>query len=251
MLPNWALPVKNTFVHFALVEICERRRSQSAPPATSFHRAAPVNEKRKKVAISRATKHDEDDVLQEFAARARAERWALLAEQVLSRRCKIAWQWNRMARALPENDLEPTRRVNLSGRAFTHVLQYATRSPQDLIQFHRAAVLRATGGSFEVWATDALAQATKVKSLIRAAKHFGALARQCQIMLHLPDRQMFVLPWEPDFPIGALKGKAFLECGLAPERQRLQCLGQDIRSTTVGASGVLPGDVIDVIEIRN
>ena len=188
-------------------------------------------------------------MLEEFAIQAREESWADLAKRALLRRRAVAWRWNRAARALLQKDLEPARRATLSGRAFTHVLQYATRSPLDLIHFHCAAVLRATGGSFEVWATDAMAQATKVKNLIRAAEHFASLARRCEIMLHLPDRQMFVLPWECDFPIGAIQGKAFCECGLPPDRQRLQCLRQDIQSGTVGASGVLPGDVIDVIEV--
>ena len=254
MLLNWALPVKNTFVHFALFEWCEPHRSKSAPPTVSFPHPAPANadKKRKKpaAATARAAEPDDDDAaLRDFTAQAREERWAFLAERVLSRRSEIAWRWNRVARALPEKDLEPVRRATLNGRAFTHVLQYAMRSPLDLIHFHCASVLRATGGSFEVWATDAIAQAPKVKSLIRTAHHFTALARRCQIMLHLPDRQMFVLPWEPDFPVGALQGKALHGCGLPPERQRLQCLGQDLRGDTVGATGVLPGDVIDVIEV--
>ena len=88
-----------------------------------------------------------------------------------------------------------------------------------------------------------------MKNLILAAEHFAALACRCEIILHLPDRQRFFLRWEPDFLVGALQGKAFYECGLPPERQRLQCLGQDLQSDTVGASGVLPGDVIDVIEV--
>ena len=151
-----------------------------------------------------------------------------------------------MARALPGKDLEPVRRATLSGRAFMHVLQYAMRNSLDLVHFRSASMLRGTGGSFEIWATDAIAQATKVKNLIRAAEHFAALARRCQMMLHLPDRQMFVLPWEPDFPVGALQGKAFHACGILPDRQRLQCLGKDLQGDTVGRSGVLPGDVIDV-----
>lgn len=251
MLPNWAPPIKYTFVHFAFSERCEVRRAQSAPPTAFFHHVAPAGKKRKELATPRVAEPDENDVLREFAAQARAERWPFLAERMISRRCEIAWRWNRIARALPAKDLEPVRRATLSGRAFTHVLQYAMRSPLDLIHFHRAAVLRATGGSFEVWATDAIAQATKVRNLIRAAEHFGILARRCQIMLHLPNGQMFVLPWQPDFPIGALQGKAFCECGLPPDRQRLQCMGQDIQSATVGGSGVLPGDVIDVMEVRH
>ena len=97
------------------------------------------------------------------------------------------------------------------------------------------------------WQRD---HATKVKSLIRAAKYFRALARRYQIMLHLPDRRMCVFPWEPDYPIGALQSKAFCECGLPRDRQRLQCLGQDIQGATLGAAGVLPGDVIDVMDVR-
>lgn len=251
------VPVKNTFVHYDIFQRCDPARSASAPPVLSSRRDTPARggKKRKKPpALShRPVEPDDDDdaALRHFAAQARDERWADLAERALSRRRAVAWRWNRMARALAGKDLEPVRRATLSGRAFTHVLQYATRSPLDLIHFHCASVLRATGGSFEVWATDAIAQATKVQNLIRAAKHFAALARRCEIMLHLPDRRMFVLPWEYNFPFRALQGKALYECGLPPERQRLQCLGQDLQSDTVGASGVFPGDVIDVIEARH
>ena len=92
-----------------------------------------------------------------------------------------------------------------------------------------------------------MAQATKVKGLIRAAQTFAALASRCQIMLHLPGRFTFVLPWDHASPISALRNKAFHECGLPPERQRLQVMGLDIVSATVGASGVLPGDVVEVV----
>ena len=97
-----------------------------------------------------------------------------------------------------------------------------------------------------MWATDAIAQATKIKNLIRAAEQLAHMTRQCKIMLRLPIGRGIVLPWQPDFPVGALQGKAFHVCGILPDRQRLQCLGKDLQGDTVGRSGVLPGDVIDV-----
>lgn len=215
-------------------------------PSTGFRK------KRKKAAAAavslRAVEPDEDAALRDFAARAREERWTGWAKRLLSRRRVVAWRWNRMTRAVHGKELEPALRATLSGRAFMHVLQYAMR-PLDLVQFYCAAVLRVAGTSTEIWATDAATQAVKVKNLIRAAEEFAALTRRCEIMLHLPNRSMFVLSWEPDFPISALQGKALCECGLPPERQRLQCLGQDLQSDTVGRSGVLPGDVIDVIAL--
>ncbi len=244
-------PVKNTFVHYDIFGWREHR-STSAPPILSSCRAAPARagKKGKKPAAlsNRAAELDDDATLRDFAAQAREERWAALAEHVLSHRRAVAWRWNRMTRALPEKELEPALRATLSGRVFMHVLQYAMR-PLDLIHFHCASVLRASGPSTEIWASDAAMQAAKVKNLIRAADHFAALARRCEIMLHLPNRHMFVLPWEADFPIGALQSKALRECGLPPERQRLQCLGRDLQSDTVGRCGVLPGDVIDVVAL--
>ena len=256
MLPGWTLPVKNTFVHYDIFEWRDPGRSASAPPILSSRHAAPARADKKwkkpttKSFMTRAAELDDEAALLEFAALAREELWVAWAAHVLLRRRAVSWRWNRMTRALPEKDLEPVRRATLSGRAFMHVVRYAMRSPVDLIHLHCASVLRAKGGSFEVWATDAIVQATKVKNLIRAAKYFTALARRCEIMLHSAERRMFVvLPWGPDFPVSALRGKALYEGGLPHKRQRLQCLGQDLQSGTVGGSGVLPGDVIDVIEV--
>ena len=256
MLLSWTLPIKNTFVHFTFPKWREPRRSKSAPPTLSFLNPAParVGKKRKRPAptavTAREAELDDEAALRDFAIQARAERWGDLARRVLWRRRAVAWSWNRVTRALPVKDVEPMRRATLSGRAFAHVLQYATRSPLDLIHLRCASVLRATAGFFEIWASDAIVHAPKVKKLIRAAGHLASLARRCEIMLHFPDRRMCVLPWEPDFPVGALQGKALHECGLPPERQRLQCLGQDLHGDTMGSTGVLPGDVIDVVEAR-
>lgn len=128
-----------------------------------------------------------------------------------------------MTRAIPKEELEPALRATLSRRAFTHVLQYATRGPLDLINCHCAPVLRAKGTFVEVWATDAIAQAAKVKNLICATGHFAAMARRCGIIFRMPDCRAFLLHWETDIPVGALQGEvlymnaAVLGAGLPPQ----------------------------------
>lgn len=252
MLPFPLVPVKNTFVHFQIYTVIAPSRSKSAPPVliscwTSSARAGKRRIKSTAAAsIKRAKEIDDDAALRDFKAQAHQERWTTWAVRLLSRRCAFSWRWTRLARALSGKNLQPILRATLSTRAFMHVLQYGMR-PLDFIQFHRASVLRSRGAMVEVWANDAVAQGTKVRNLILAVEHFLALARRCEIMLHLPNRCVFSLRWHPDFPIGALQSKALGECGLPPERQRLQCLRQDLQGDTVGQSGVLPGDVIDII----
>ena len=272
MLSGRALPVRKTFIHF---EIYDRRlpsRAKSAPPIllTCFSEPAilltcsavpgpghivPNGESRKHKkrksgkARKNATVSDDEVALRDFAAQAREEYWAIWAQHLLSRLRRVICHWDRMMRTVTRKHVEPVWHATLCRRAFTHVVQYAMPNPFDLIHFRSASVLRANKGLVEVWASEAIAQSTKVKSLIRAAKHFVGLARRREIMLRLPNRSMFVLPWEPDFPIGALQGRTLCECGVPPERQRLQCLGLVIHGDTLGQSHILPGDVIEVIEL--
>jgi hypothetical protein len=254
MWPNWTLPIKNTFVHFAFFEYQEPRRSKSAPPAALFLSVnqSGVGRKQKRQVDSRTRVADPDEAaLRDFAAQVRKERWVFLATRMLLRSREIAWRWNRMARTLLKTYFQPARRATCSGRVFAQIMYHSMQSPLDIVHLHRASVLRATGRSFEVWATGAIVQAPKVRNFICCAQRFTTLAKQCQIMLRLPDRRTIILPWEPDFPIGALQGKALCQCGLPPEKQCLQCLGRPIQKETVGASGVRPGDVIEVIEKRD
>ena len=254
MLYCSSIPVKNTFVHFTFLDWGANHRSRSAPPVLSSCcvASAKVWRKRKKKALTVARKRaacvDEAVALREFAAHAHEERWAAWAALLLSRRRAIAWRWTRTARAMREKSLRPVLRATLRGNAFKHVLQYGMR-PLDLIHFHRASVLRAVGASFEIWASDAIAQATKVRNLTKAAEYFSALASRRVVMIHLPNRHVILLRWEHDFPIGALQGKVFFECGILPERQIFRCSGRHVRGDTLGRAGVTPGDVIDVVEL--
>ena len=248
-----SIPVKNTFVHFSIFECGANHRSRSAPPVLSsccvaLARCGEKRKKAPKAARKRAARVDEAAALREFAARAHVERWAAWAAFLFRRRHAIAWRWARTARAIRQKMLRPVLRATLSGNAFKHVLQYGMR-PLDLIHFHRASVLRAVGASFEIWASDAIAQATKVRNLTKAAEYFSALASRREVMIHLPDRHVILLRWEHDFPIGALQGKVFFECGILPERQILRCSGRHVRGDTLGRSGTAPGDVIDVVEL--
>ena len=248
-----SIPVKNTFVHFSIFECGANHRSRSAPPVLSsccvvLARCGEKRKKASKAARKRTACVDEAAALREFAARAHVERWAAWAAFLFRRRHAIAWRWARTARAIRQKMLRPVLRATLSGNAFKHVLQYAMR-PFDLIHFYHASVLRAVGSKFEIWASDATAQATKVRNLTRAAEYFSALAKRGEVMIHLPNRHAILLRWEHDFPIGAMQPKVFFECGIPPEKQLFQCSGRSVQGGTLGRAGVVPGDVIDVIEV--
>lgn len=242
------LLLKNTFIHVDLIQHSAKHRSASAPPRVDneAERATP-NPRVRKAARKQtsAPRDDDDDALRQYATQARAERWALWASVVLDRKRENAWRWNRLARRLARAKPAAQKRASVSGRTFIHLMQYGV-SPLDLVVFYAARVLRRCGQMVQIWASDPVLHAKKVKRLLQSAEHFSNLALRGQIMLHLPDNSMFVVQWEYDFPVSALQGKALSECGLPPEHQSLQCLGQDLRGDVLGESGVRPGDVVDV-----
>ena len=70
-------------------------------------------------------------------------------------------------------------------------------------------------------------------------------------MLILPNAGNFVIPWERNFPIAALKGKAYAVMNIEPDRQQLCLLGSVLPdSGEFGEVGVLPGDVIMITQIE-
>ena len=117
------------------------------------------------------------------------------------------------------------------------------------MHFYRASVLRPSNGSVEVWATPDFVNIPKVALLIEIAEHLKSLARSCQVVLHLPDGRVFGMLWDPDMPIDSMRQKACDECGGSFERYRLQCLGRDVLGSTVGMSGILPGDIVDAVAV--
>ena len=121
--------------------------------------------------------------------------------------------------------------------------------PLEFILFQQAPVLRRSGETVELWANNAVAQSIKVGKFILAAEHFLTLARSCEFGLHLPNNDMLYFHWDPDVVVESLQSRVFCDCGLPPEKQRLQCLGRDLQGDTLGRSGVLPGDVVDVLSI--
>ena len=245
------LVIKNTFIHVELEPSGAKRRVTSAPPRLRNEtpcllpspcvRKAP--RKRKEV----ASPMDDDVALRQYTAHAREERWALWASRILARRRENAWRWQGIGRRLACTKPAAQKRASVSGRMLLHLMQYAIR-PLDMVVFYATRVLRRHGQEVQIWASDPLLHARKIQRLLRQVEHFSTMVISGQIMFHLPDTSMFIVRWEYDFPLSALRGKAFLECGVPPERQLLRCLGRDLHGDSLGVSGVRPGDIVDVLQ---
>ena len=68
----------------------------------------------------------------------------------------------------------------------------------------------------------------------------------------MPDHKMFVLNWRAKDLISTLQENISKNYGIPFEKQKLQLLRQDLDlNGTFSSAGVLPGDVIDCIEIWN
>ena len=249
---GFALLIKNTFLHVAELEGNGGRRNSSAPPRmrheATCSMANPRTRRAARVRKSNKVGSSDEDMLRQYATRAREERWALWARKILARRRDNAWRWHRLALRLARGTPMPQQRAFMSSRMFIHVMQYAM-SPFDVVVFHATRVLRRHGQMVQIWASDPMMQAKRVKRLLRSVERLSSMALQGQILLHLPDNSMFAVRWEYNFPLSALQGKALLQCGLPPEQQRLQCLGQDLCGNALGECGVRPGDVVDVVQI--
>ena len=245
------IPVKNTFVHFNAPDAITTNRSNSAPPDVRYSGIVPPRKRKTRRARRkpRPAKTD-DDIIAEFRMRARTELWSEFARTKILMHQVIAWRWNRMRRTLLQRDSEPIRRAAITERVFRYVIAYSMRSSLELLWLFTATILRSKHGAIEIWADKYIVHATKITKMIKNSKYFVGLAQKGLIMLRLPDRQEYFLQWKPNFPILALQGKVFYACGLSPEDQQLQCLGQIIQTDdgVLGNSCVVAGDVIDVLD---
>ena len=245
-------PVRYTFIHFA-DEAEKPCRSKSAPPRISFSvdiRFKPKRKHHKKK--KRRTAHDDDAFFRECASQNRYELWAkfVMAKKAQSEAARR--NWKRMTIGNERKHSQPVLRATLTGRAFTHMLQYGMKNAVDLLQFHTTAIIRKNLANFEIWASGAFAQSTKVANLIAAAKLLTRLLDDCKIMLHMPDHKMFVLTWRAKDLISTLQENISKNYGIPFEKQKLKLLGQDLDlNGTFSSAGVLPGDVVDCIEIWN
>ena len=249
----YVFPIRYTFIHFAdgAKKPC---RSKSAPPRISFSVNICIKTKRKHhKKRKRRTAHDDDvAVFRECASQNRCELWAKLVREKNAQSDAAGRNWIRMTIANERKHSQPVLRATLTGRAFTHMLQYGMKNAVDLLQFHTSAILRKNQANFEIWASDAFAQSTKVANLIAAAKLLTRLLDDCKIMLHMPDHKMFVLTWRAKDSISTLQENISKNYGIPFEKQKLQLLRQDLDlNGTFSSAGVLPGDVIDCIEIWN
>ena len=201
----------------------------------------------------RRTAHDDDvAVFRECASQNRCELWAKFVREKKAQSEAASRNWKRMIIASERNHSQPVLRATLTGHAFTHMLQYGMKNAVDLLQFHTTAIIRRNLANFEIWASDAFAQSTKVANLIAAAKLLTRLLDDCKIMLHMPDHKMFVLTWRAKDSISTLQENISKNYGIPIEKQKLQLLRQDLDlNGTFSSAGVLPGDVIDCIEIWN
>ena len=150
---------KNTFLDFA-PEALAARRASSAPATLCELPANGRRRRRRRKRGGASAPSDGADALREYAARARAERWALWMKRVVARRRDVAWRWNRMVRGMLRKPA-PRIRARVSARMLLHLLQYAMQ-PADLLLFFAAHVLRENGCQIEVWASDVQVRARKI-----------------------------------------------------------------------------------------
>ena len=234
---------KNTFLDFA-PEALAARRASSAPATFREFPANGRRRRRKRAAASAPS--DGAAALREYAARARAERWALWVKRVVARRCDVAWRWNRMVRGMPRKPV-PRIRACVSARMLLHLVQYAMR-PADLIIFFAVHVLRKNGNQIEVWASDVQLRAGKIKRLLVVAEYFLLLAARGEIMLHIPSHDCTIqMQWDKNLAVSELQWKAAGKCGVPTERQMVQFLGREVQGRVLGDVGVLPGDAIEIM----
>ena len=167
-------------------------------------------------------------------------------KRVVARRRDVAWRWNRMVRGMLRKPA-PRIRARVSARMLLHLLQYAMQ-PADLLLFFAAHVLRENGGQIEVWASDVQVRARKIERLLRGAEYFLVLAARGDIMLYIPSHCCVIqTQWGKNLSVSELQCKAAGKCGMPAERQMVQFLGREIKGCVLGDTGVLPGDVIEIM----
>ena len=249
----YQLVVKHTFLQYDFIDQISHHRSKSAPAVLISSADGPDSimihrRKRKNKRSAQREKAIKQDtrVFQDFAVCLQQERWQELCRKILIRSDRNRSRWKNLASVILQQFRQQVFEMKLESRTFMHILQFAMR-PLDLMQFYKFNILRNQGKGVEVWCSGLQKRALKVESLLRACSYFATLAHRCEIMLHLPDKQMILLEWQFEFPIAAVQGKVLFECGIPPECQQLRCLGKELTQATIGRSGVIPGDVIDII----
>ena len=248
------LLVKNTFLHFDIdrfeMQGSSRKRAASAPPATNFsaETKSPAPLRTKKKQRMSKNKIDVDSVLNEFAHLARAECWGVLGKKLIARQERVADLWGQInIRLLEVAPIKKMKRFTLTKRQFFNAAPWV--NPTELLCARRIGLLRPSEpDSMEFWASDAELLSKPIATLFTIFVQFLNMMEREQMMLMLPCGTTFLFAFRPDMHVDNLKAKVKEEFQTPFDKQRLICLGQELKGGGVlGDYDIRPGDVISVL----
>ena len=185
--------------------------------------------------------------LQTYLSLARAERWLLLAQKLLSavavRTISEAKGNSVTTKFMTTQQL----RVRLSKRLFFQLAHCTSMESAEISLLRRIGVLRERRQSVELWAADAVLSSPAMKSLLAEARHFLEIYKEGMFMLEIMGNgSVLNIKYDPSIKTAVLKFKVKLMCDAVVADLRLEHMGREMRGDTLGACGLWPGCYVEV-----
>lgn len=245
------LVVKNTFFCFDLSSGTASVRCQSAPAeimVESVIAAAVLREaawRRRKVKRERRraaaqAKRVDENILVEYTALAKQERWADFVKKRLRVEAEAEWFAAKGVAAIMRKAL-PKKRLSICLPAFRQ-LEYWTCGG-DTATLWRMGVLRDGQGSVEIWVADEALNHPVMQVLMSEARHFVELFSSGACKLATLDEQTKTFRWKADLSTEGLRAMASAAFCVGPD-VRLVHLGVELVSGPLANYGVGPGSTV-------
>ena len=248
------LVVKNTFLCFDLSSGNASVRCRSAPAevmvesviaaavrreaAWRRRKAKRISEQRRRAA-TRARRVDEN-ILHEYAALARQERWADFVKKLIQVDAEAGWLAARGVAAIMRKTV-PKKRVSISRPAFRQLAYWTCGG--DTAALRRMGVLRDGADSVEIWAADDAMNHSVMQALLSEARRFVDLCSSGAFQLAMLNEQAKTFRWSPGISADDLRATASAAFDVGPD-VRLMHLGVALVSGPLANYGVGPGSTV-------
>ena len=245
-----ALPVFNTFIHFAVSQ--DTRRCRSAPPEFQVNLTLASNpSKRTRRRRRQQPAQDDEATFSEFRALAIWEKWRMLAQKLETRDRKLCAETRDLMIALKAFARLPEMQETIPTDLFMHTVNSLSISFANLTILFCEGVLRRNGDAVEIWAAED--PAPEIKLLLAHARCFKRLLDRGEFVMRIPMGEGFAcctMPLGDEMTAQDLKAVAAVCCGILSEKLKMTHLSEELTPPgLLVEKGVVPGSCIIISKI--
>ena len=254
-----AVPVLNTFIHFPIVR--QTRRCRSSPPECQVHLAireavaVAISTMRTRRRRPRGPPQDDQAIIAEFRSLAVCDKWAMLKQKLANQFRRVVWaEARRLMIAFKAAQRVPQFQEAIGVDLFKQIANCLDIWHGEFLILVGAGTLRPRDRTIEIWAPES-DKSQRQQDLLAYAKRFNKFVANGDFVLRYPkDGGVGCSPIQlaESMTVKWLKRIAAVASGIAPRKQRMSHLGEELRSgRLLRDNRVMPGSCIIVTRIRN